>query len=152
MNTPTVLFDPTILFRAWDKSTNCMMDVFRLEFLNGGIKVYGTGVPIGNGWVTEANGFKHPCDAILMQYIGFKDILNIKIYEDDIAVRRWNDGSIKNIIVVKRNKSGNYNLTQQLLSAVSLSANGYTAVGFEIVGNIRTDPQLLLDLTAAQED
>lgn len=56
-------------FKAIDKTCGVELDVGTIDFLNGGIKAYGTGTNIGNNWVTEANGFKHECQVELYQFI-----------------------------------------------------------------------------------
>ncbi len=133
-----------IKFRAWCKKDSMMYDVYSIEFLNGGIKVQGTGVYIGNGWATELNGFKHDCDVELMQFTGLKCDKGVEIYEGDI-VRCYdleNDGflsqSISGVVefhggsfCVKCDK-GYYN-TLAMTCASSV----------DLVGNIHENPELL---------
>lgn len=122
-----------IKYRAYDKSTNCMMDVGEIHFLHGGIKVEGTGVSIGNGWVTEANGHEHDCDVILMESTGLKDKNGKDIYEDDVVDSQ--DGICKVIYV---------QCSFCLIDAVGRWLNlAGQYMHCEVLGNIYENPETL---------
>lgn len=78
-----------IKFRAWDKSINQMCDVGEIHFCHGGLMALGTGVHLGNDWVSRKDDL--PCDVVLMQYTGLHDKNGIAVYEDDIIILEPDD-------------------------------------------------------------
>lgn len=131
-----------IKFRAWDNSISSMMDVGEIHYCHGGVKVYGTGVSIGNGWATEKNGFKHDCHAVLMQYTSLKDKNGVEIYEGDVVAWKFKDGDI--LSAVEWDGPG----AQFVMKPVNKDYGmGHTLTGkresLEIIGNIYENPELI---------
>ena len=129
-----------IKFRAWEKNTNQMMKVYNVIHCEGGLRVEGTGVHIGNGWVTQENGYKHNCDAILMQYTGLKDKNGVEIYEGDVVKFNFT-GREEGTSEVKW-EYGEWNVTD-FSEDVRISDNLYGAAYIEVMGNIHQNPELL---------
>ena len=130
-----------IKFRAWNKTTKYMHDVYHVYFNNGGIAVEGTGVYIGNGWVTQENGFKHDCDVELMQYTGLKDKNGVEIYESDVVKFNF-IGREEGTSEVKW-EYGEWNVTD-FSEKVRISDNIHGAADIEVIGNIYQNPELLI--------
>lgn len=132
-----------IKFRAWNKKDSMMYDVYTIEFCNGGIKVDGTGVHIGNGWATEDNGFKHDCDVVLMQFTGLTDKNGQDIYEGDIVKAIYENyiatfGSFGAGLVTSDGHSywgGDYE--------IGSFAETWEWDKFEVIGNIHMHPELM---------
>jgi len=83
-----------IEFIAWNKNNGQAYDVYSIEFLAGGIKVEGTGVPIGNGWATCNDGYAHDCDVVLLQYTGVKDRNGKKLYQNSYVQLDFGFGTV----------------------------------------------------------
>jgi uncharacterized phage protein (TIGR01671 family) len=119
-----------------------MYDVYSVEFVAGGMKVYGTGVYIGNGWASERGKFKHECDVELMQFTGLTDKNGVEIYEGDLIT----NGSGRIAQVVWHNPQATFDCV------CKVSPKGSTPHGFtnnmwqyacEVIGNIHQNPELL---------
>ena len=151
-------------FRAWDKSVKTMCDVGEIHFCHGGIKAFGPGVNLGNGWVTERNEHKHHCDVIVMEYTGLQDKNGKDIYEGDIALckisvnvqddckefsyyNRNQDGSRQKVCckpkpaLVRFHEDGYYIFEHH----TGKSCSCYLTKGeeLEVIGNIYESPELL---------
>lgn len=129
-------------FKAFNKKDGGMYDVYSIEFLQGGIKVQGTGIHIGNGWVTEDNGFKHECDVILLPYTGEKDINGEEAYSGHIVRAEFEapDETFPAIGVI--------NWCEERMQYIVNDTFGEKDSlmewnGFEIIGHIHTNPELL---------
>ena len=123
-----------IKFRAWDKSVKTMCGVGEIHFCHGGIKAFGPGVHLGNGWVTEDNEHKHHCDVILMQYTGLQDKNGKDIYEGDIVNRVVYDDGEEYIQEVAWDEDRDF-----------LGWNINPGDQLKVIGNIYESPELLED-------
>jgi uncharacterized phage protein (TIGR01671 family) len=134
-----------IKFRAWDKSTKLYFPIGEIHFCRGGIKVFGPGIYIGNGWATEENGYRHNCDVILEQFTGLHDKNGKEAFENDRCD-----------YIYTISQSGNHDETTFLLSGKGtikmiegcfmICADTETAIpmhypdlSFEIIGNIHKE-------------
>ena len=126
-----------IKFRAWDKSVKTMCGVGEIHFCHGGIKAFGPGVHLGNGWVTECNEQKNHCDVILMQYTGMSDKNGKDIYEGDIM----GGGAFPSQSVSFHNGAFGFHSSSQGHSQI----NQDRATRLEVIGNIYESPELLED-------
>ena len=149
-----------IKFRAWLKKSKFMTPVSYLEFLQGGLKAFGAGVYLDNGWVTEENGFKHECDLVLMQYTGLKDKNGVEIYEGDVLKIHGNYGS-QSRMVLFNDEFLTYTIpTKQEKIWIDKGSNHYKycyqedndrlyflteleSYEVEVIGNIYQNPELL---------
>ena len=148
-----------IEFRAFEKRGQFMSNVGELNFLQGGMMVYGPGVSLGNGWASCEKEFSHTCDVILMQYTGVLDISAKKIYDGDIVVQDgypfFSDGKSNYVGVVEwvfsqwqvvlysvnKNNSGGSNGINQGLNESGVLENQKTH--WKIIGNIYENANIL---------
>ncbi len=81
---------------------------------------------------------------IYQQFTGLHDKNGKAIYEGDVVKREWSDGSLKQQFEVfwSESKCG-WNLSPELLIARSEGTDGTFAQGFEVIGNIYENPELL---------
>ena len=132
-----------IKFRAWDVREKKMIPNAH-EAYDANLRYEGDE---DNGpWGVSSFGIMldNP-EFILMQYTGLKDKNGVEIYEGDIVARYWSDGSVLQQFEVKwfDDKSG-YQLTPALLNSTRHNEQtGMTAHGFEVIGNIYENPELL---------
>ncbi|AUR95384.1 hypothetical protein NVP1206O_39 [Vibrio phage 1.206.O._10N.222.51.B10] len=149
-----------IKFRAWDKTINHYQSVYSVEFLQGGVKVEGPGVHIGNGWASEDNGFTHDCDVVLEQYTGLKDNNGVEIYEGDLiripAKSQFEETSYNCFEVFYHDNEciGGQNIgfcmNRMHTHGSSGGGSGYKFTpesikkhGFAVIGNIHQNPELV---------
>ena len=137
-----------IKFRAFNKKDKLYQDVYSVEFLNGGIKALGTGVYIGNGWVTEDNGFKHECDVVLEQFTGLKDKDGVDIYEGDILAFNYfddDDDEIYSVVfgVHGYSKTVGFHCIDANLELSSFYGGIPDCDAIRVIGNIHQNPELL---------
>ena len=126
----------TIKFRAWDKKTETMNDVWAIHFkawhdseINY-IEIYGLGT----------DGTEERCeeDIEIMQYTGLKDKNGTEIYEGDI--------------INQDSKYGYKNYVMEMIQTHASDDMGVDMFGYvdvdnacEVIGNIYENPELLVD-------
>ena len=126
----------TIKFRAWDKKTETMNDVWAIHFkawhdseINY-IEIYGLGT----------DGTEERCeeDIEIMQYTGLKDKNGTEIYEGDI--------------INQDSKCGYKNYVMEMIKTHASDDMGVDMFGYvdvdnacEVIGNIYENPELLVD-------
>jgi hypothetical protein len=62
-----------------------MSPVGEVDFCHGGIRVFGHGYHIGNGWATAENGNTAIPDVILLQFTGLRDSNGDELIEKDVV-------------------------------------------------------------------
>lgn len=142
-----------IKFRAWCVPEKQMYDVFTIEFCQGGIRVEGTGIHIGNGWATEANGHKHDCDVVLMQYTGLTDKNGVEIYEGDVVYFSYGipGRSVRGEIQFK--DASFFVLTpSETQKECWLGELNFHVGEYEVIGNVFENPELLGEDNASESN
>jgi len=134
-----------IKFRVWDTANNRMIDqpfLFSPKMDYHSLGDYKGDYVYNDTFGDCEDGTERPC--FLMQYTGEKDKNDTEIYEGDIVARRWNDGEIRNIFSIKwDNEKIGWNISKQLLEAKCEAPSGNYCKGFEVVGNIYENPEIM---------
>ncbi|HAP4063763.1 TPA: hypothetical protein IUV45_000820 [Enterococcus faecalis] len=112
-------------FRAWDKNTNDMVDVKKIDLEKDG----------SIGCIVDYNGINlDVSECVLMQSTGLKDKNGVEIFEGDIG---WDDHQEVHGQVIFENGAFKYeweNISEDLFEATD---------DIEIVGNIYENSELL---------
>ena len=124
-------------YRAYNKKDKLMQDIYEIVFCVGGVRVSGTGVYMGNGWVERTDTTKR-CDVVLMQWTGVVDVKGVEIFEGDIVSQEincaYNAG--RNIKEVKF-------IDDQFLSGDCSLHSAVKYFDAVVIGNVYDNPELL---------
>lgn len=114
-----------IKFRAWDKNKKEMIDVYSLDFLEGGnLTGIGTNFDGSDGKIIQ--------DVEIMQYTGLKDKNSKEIYEGDILICKTYQDS-EEILEVEFKNNGWFPINEMKMTPYRI-VNVF--VEYKIIGNI----------------
>ena len=126
-----------INFRAWDENGNYMDIVGEMSWCVGGIRVYGPGHHIDNGWVREGG------NVILMQFTGLCDKSGKRVFEGDVIKGAKGNSGRDTWEVYWNIKELEFSIrpVDNFRDRMHYKLNGI--VNPEVIGNIYENPALL---------
>ena len=122
--------------RVWDSEEAFMRnDVGGIEFLQGGIKVYGCATQIGNGWIK---------DNPMMLYTTLKDAYKTKVFEGDILENTIDSGLFNWLVVFRNGCFGIQNIGVDGYLMDFFPVDGeYFFFNHRVIGNKYDNPELM---------